>query len=173
MEIPMDLKSMANPVHRLIVGILFAVLGILCVTGQDMYSGITRESCTQVTAVFKDCKYRSTQSDHISNNIYLIFEDYDDLDIHSSCAGDELIQKLFDLEKGAVMEMLITDKNIYELKVNGETWLDFNTAKASMEGNLRALKYVGYVFIPFGALCAVTAVIHFIVRAAVKTKKKS
>ena len=168
MEISMDLKSMLNPVHRLAVGVLLTVLGIIIFAAQDSYGGVTRESCINVTAFFKECKYHSSTSDTGTRNIYLTFEDHDDADIHPSCVTPELRQDLFDLAPGTKMEFLLSEEGgvIYELKVNGQLWLDFNTAKSLIDANVRLIDYLGYVLLPAGALCVLSAVIHLIVRAA-------
>lgn len=54
-------------------------LGAVCILGQDWYAGVTKESCKQVEAVFKDCKY-------------------------PSCADERLTQRLFDLQPGTKMK---------------------------------------------------------------------
>ena len=172
MTLSLDLKSMLNPVHRLVVGVIFIILGILSVTGLEWYTGTTREQCLPVTAEFKSCKFHSTQTDYRSDSIYLTFTDHDDRDIHSSCLTAELEQKLFDLKAGTKITMLVNENTntIYELKANGETLLDFDTAKKTIDKNVTIVKYLGYVFLPFGGLCAVSAVIQFIVRAVSKPK---
>lgn len=44
-------------------------LGAVCILGQDWYAGVTKESCKQVEAVFKDCKYHSVEEGRDVNDI--------------------------------------------------------------------------------------------------------
>ena len=162
MEFSLDFKSFAEPKKRLVIGILFVVLGAVCIFGQGWYSGVTRENCIQVEAIFEDCKYHSIDDGIDNNNIFLVFEDYgSDLDIHPSYADDRLTQRLFDLPSGTKMKLLVNEKTneIYELEVSDELWLDFDTAKQKIDKNLTIVKYVGFVFLPIGAICVITAII--------------
>lgn len=174
MGLSFDLKSLADPKKRLVIGILFLVLGAVSILGQDWYSGVTRENCIQVEAVFEDCKYHSIEEGIDVNNIYLVFEDYgSNLDIHSSCADDRLTQKLFDLKSGTKMKLLVNEKTneIYELEVEGELWLDFGTAKEKIDKNVTIVKYVGFVALPIGAICFITAVIDLLWKAIARGRK--
>ena len=174
MVLSFDAKSIADPKKRLVMGILFLILGVVSIFGQDWYSGVTRESCTQVEAVFKDCKYYSHDGGINTNNIYLTFEDYaSNLDIHPSCADDRLTQRLYDLPSGTKMKLLINENtnNIYELEVAGDIWLDFDTAKEKIDKNVTIVKYVGFVLFPLGIICLITAVIALLWKAIVRRKK--
>ena len=174
MGLSFDLRSLANPKKRLVMGILFLVLGAVCVLGQDWYSGVTRENSTQVEAVFEDCKYHSQDRGINTNDIYLVFEDYgSNLDIHPSCADDQLTQRLFDLPSGTKMKLLVneTTNEIYELEVAGDIWLDFDTAKQKIDKNVTIVKYVGFVFLPIGAVCLITVVIALIWKAIVPGRR--
>jgi len=161
MEFSLDLKSIAEPKKRLVLGLLFLVLGAVCVFGQDWYSGVTRESCKYVEAVFEECKFHTLDEGKNNHDIYLVFEDYgSNLDIHSSCADDQLTQRLFDLPSGTKMNLLVNEKTneIYELEVEGDIWLDFDTAKEKIDKNVMIVKYAGFVALPIGAICFITAV---------------
>lgn len=174
MEISLDLKSFADPKKRLVLGILLLALGAVCILGQDWYSGVTRENCIQVEAVFEDCKYHSIDDGADVNDIYLVFEDYgSNLDIHSSCADDRLTQRLFDLQSGTKMKLLVneTTNEIYELEVDGELWLDFDRAKEKIDKNVTIVKYVGFAFLPIGAVCLITGVIALIWKAIVPERR--
>lgn len=59
------------------------------------------------------------------------------------------------------MKLLVNEKTneIYELEVSDELWLDFDTAKQKIDKNLTIVKYVGFVFLPIGAICVITAII--------------
>ena len=174
MEFSLDFKSFAEPKKRLVLGILLLALGAVCILGQDWYSGVTRENCIQVETVFEECKYHSIEEGIDTNNIYLVFEDYgSNLDIHSSCADDRLTQKLFDLKSGTKMKLLVneTTNEIYELEVDGELWLDFDTSKEKIDKNVTIVKYVGFVVLPIGAICIITAVIALLWRAIVPERR--
>ena len=159
-------ENLSKPWFRLIVGIILVLAGIFCLTNIDMYSGITRESCTEVEVTLYEMRVDISDGRTENQDIRLIFDDYDiNLDIHSSCMTDKLMSDMLTLEKGSKMTILHSDKNssIYELRVNGEVWLDFETAREKIDRNITFVKYAGYVMIPVGVVfiisVAVTAII--------------
>ena len=175
MGISIDLSSLLEPKKRLLIGILLIVLGAMAM-GRDANSGVTREDCIQVEAIFKDCKYYASSNKGMdSNDIYLVFKDYtSNLDIHSSCADDRLTQRLFDLESGTKMRLLVNQKNltVFELEVEGDIWLDFDTAKEKIEKNLSIVRYVGKGLGVAGIICFITAIFSLL-RDVLKHKKNS
>lgn len=176
MGFSIDLSSILEPKKRLLMGILFIVFGVIAVWGKDGNSGVTREDCIRVEAVFKDCRYYASGGDGIdTNDIYLVFEDYNsNLYLHSSCANDRLTQRLFDLKAGAKMRLLVNERTntVYELEVEGDTWLDFDTAKEKIENNLNILGHVGKVLFVAGIICFITALFSLI-RDVLKRNKNS
>lgn len=159
MSFSFGLKDLVDPMKRLVMGILLLALGIFCQIGKDWYQGVERSTCTEVEATFDDCKYRSVDGAVDANSIYLTFEDYSrDVDIHSSCADDELTQRLMELKSGTKMKLLVHEKNnlAYEIKVNGETWLDFDEARSEIKKNNNVITIVGYVMLGIGAVFAVS-----------------
>ena len=174
MEFSLDLKSFAEPKKRLVIGILLFALGAVCILGQDWYAGVTKESCKQVEAVFKDCKYHSVEEGRDVNDIYLVFEDYGtNLDVHPSCADERLTQRLFDLQPGAKMKLLANEKTgeIYELEVEGDIWLDFDTAKEKIDNNVMIVKYAGFAALSIGGIFFITALIALIRKGIITGKK--
>lgn len=166
MEIPLNLKTLSNPLARLLLGIVLIIIGTLCFVGQNWYSGITRENCKEVETSL-DKVLATRINDTSSHKIELFFEDYDQsLVVHSSCSSVELMSDLLDLEKGTKMTVIHSNKNsnIYELRVNGEVWLDFDTTKAKIDENIAFLKYVGYVLIPIGAILIISAAVSAVVK---------
>ena len=163
MSFSFGLRDLLDPMKRLIMGVLLIALGIFCMIGKNWYQGMERSDCAVVEATFDDCKYHSDSDGGIDvNSVYLTFDDYgSDLDIHTSCAGDELIERLMDLKSGAKMKLLVHEKTkiIYELKVNGETWLDFDDARASIEKNNNIITIVGYIMLGLGVIFAISAII--------------
>lgn len=156
------LRDLVDPKKRFFMGLLLLALGLFCHIGKDWYQGVERSTCTEVEATFDDCKYRSTDGGIDSNSIYLTFDDYSrDVDIHSSCADDKLTQRLMDLKSGAKMKFLVYEKTnlAYEIKVNGETWLDFDEARSEIKKNNNVITIVGYVMLGIGAIFAVSGVV--------------
>lgn len=162
MSFSFGLRDLADPMKRLVMGALLLALGIFCQIGKDWYQGVDRSTCTEVEATFDDCKYRSTDGGIDSNSIYLTFDDYSrDVDIHSSCADNKLTQRLMDLKSGAKMKLLVHEKTnlAYEIKVNGETWLDFDEARSEIKKNNNVITIVGYVMLGIGAIFAVSGIV--------------
>ena len=162
MSFSFGLRDLADPMKRLVMGILLLALGVFCQIGKDWYQGVDRSTCTEVEATFDDCKYRSIDGAVDANSIYLTFEDYSrDVDIHSSCADDELTQRLMELKSGTKMKLLVHEKTnlAYELKVNGEIWLDFDDARVSIEKNNNIITIVGYIMLGLGVIFAISAII--------------
>ncbi len=163
MSFSFGLRDLLDPMKRLIMGVLLIALGIFCMIGRNWYQGMERSDCAVVEATFDDCKYRSDGDGGIDvNSVYLTFDDYSsDLDIHTSCADNELIERLMDLKSGAKMKLLVHEKTgiIYELKVNGETWLDFDDARSSIEKNNNIITIVGYIMLGLGVVFAISAII--------------
>jgi len=162
MSFSFGLRDLADPMKRLVMGALLLALGIFCQIGKDWYQGVDRSTCTEVEATFDDCKYRSVDGAVDANSIYLTFEDYSrDVDVHSSCADDELTQRLMELKSGTKMKLLVHEKTnlVYEIKVNGETWLDFDEARNEIKKNNNVITIVGYVMLGIGAIFAVSGVV--------------
>lgn len=168
MSFSFGLRDLADPKKRLIMGVMFIALGVFCVIGKGWYNGIERTDCVMVDVTFDDCKYRSDGDGGIDvHNVYLTFDDYSsDLDIHSSCANDKLIEKLMNLKSGTNMKLLINDKTktVYEIKVGGEIWLDFEDAKEAIEKNINIIQIVAYVLLVVGVVLIISATIPLIFR---------
>jgi len=64
------------------------------------------------------------------------------------------------------MKLLVHEKTgiIYELKVDGETWLDFDDARNSIEKNNNIITIVGYIMLGLGAVFTISAIIPLIFR---------
>lgn len=159
MEFEFNAENLSKPWFRLVIGIIFVVAGIFCFT--DMYSGITRENCVEAEVTLYEMRVDLTDTKN-SRDIWLIFEDYDDsLNIHPSCVTDEFLSDMLTLKKGAKMKILHSTKNsnIYELWVNDEKWLDFDTANQKINENANLLKYAGYGLVPVGAIFIISVIL--------------
>ena len=168
MSFSFGLRDLADPKKRMIMGVLLIALGLFCMIGKNWYQGMERTDCVEVEATFDECKYRSDADGGIDvNSIYLTFDDYgSDLDIHSSCTKGKLTERLMNLKSGTKMKLLVHEKTgiIYELKVDGETWLDFDDARNSIEKNNNIITIVGYIMLGLGAVFTISAIIPFVFR---------
>lgn len=173
MEFSLSAESLSRPWYRALAGVVLIVIGIAFFTLQKPNSDITREDCTEVEASLYDLRVEWSD-DGVTNGIWLIFDDYDKtLDIHSSCVTDELLSDLIDLEKGTRMKFLHSNEssNIYELWVDGEKWLDFDTTKATISGNMAIVKYVSYGLIPVGALLIISVPVMELIKKLKKNEQ--
>lgn len=155
MEFSFDLQSLKDPKKMLFLGALLLVIGAFCFVGPKWNDGVTRENCITLEVTFDDCKYRSGDKGLDSNSIYLTFRDYsDNLDIHSSCANDKLTEDLMELRSGTKMKIVTNEQTryIYELSVNGETWLGFDEAIEKISNNMAFGRNIGYVTMAAGAV---------------------
>ncbi|MBQ8798840.1 MAG: hypothetical protein IJZ55_04670 [Lachnospiraceae bacterium] len=171
MEFSFDFRSLKDPKKRLLLGVLLLAVGIFCMVGLDWNSDVTRENCVEMVVTFDDCKYHSVDGGWDSNSIYLTFQDYsDNLDIHSSCANDRLTQDLMELKSGTKMRIVMNEetRHIYELEVDGSTWLGFEDAINKIEKNMVALEYLGYAALAAGALVFTVTVISLAFEAIKK-----
>ncbi|MBE5944323.1 MAG: hypothetical protein E7258_05330 [Lachnospiraceae bacterium] len=168
MSFSFGLRDLAAPKKRMIMGVLLIALGLFCMIGKNWYQGMERTDCVEVEATFDECKYRSDADGGIDvNSIYLTFDDYgSDLDIHSSCTKGKLTERVMNLKSGTKMKLLVHEKTgiIYELKVDGETWLDFDDARNSIEKNNNIITIVGYIMLGLGAVFTISAIIPLIFR---------
>lgn len=161
MEFSLNAETLSKPWFRAVVGIILIVAGFLAVTSQSNYSGITRENCIEAEVTLYEFRVNSADV-KFNRGVWFIFDDYDrSLSLHSSCVSDKLMSDVLKLEKGTEMKVLYSEKNgtIYEMSVNGEQWLDFDTANSEIAGNIAILKYGGYVLLPVGAVLAASAFI--------------
>lgn len=176
MEFSFDLQSLKDPKKVLFLGILLLVIGAFCFVGLDWNDGVTRENCVTLEATFDDCKYRSGEKGLDSNSIYLTFRDYsDNLDIHSSCANDKLTRDLMELRSGTKMKIVASEQTryIYELSVNGETWLAFDDAMGKISNNMAFGKNIGCLALAIGAVFCLTVVVSALWSAFEKKKAKN
>ncbi len=165
MELNFNAENLSKPWFRALVGIIFLLAGIGCHVTQDAYAEVTRESCIEAEASIYEMRLDSL-SNNMDRSIWLIFDDYEQsLTVHASCASDEVIAALRNLEKGEKVKFLHTEKNgyIYELWVNGELLFDFQTARRMIDENVAIGTMIGYILIPVGALFILSVpVIEFI-----------
>ena len=156
-----DFKDLANPKKRLLLGILLIVLGVFCMMAKGWYIDVAREDCTSVEAIFDDCKYRSGNHGIEVNSIYLTFDYSSDLDIHPSCASNELTEKLMNLKSGTKMELIVYEKTltVYEIKVADKIWLAFDDACKKIENNYSIIRYVAYGFLAVGVVFVITFIV--------------
>lgn len=168
-----SLKNLADPKKRLLIGILVIVIGAVCLCGQGLYSGVTRESCVAVEATYDSFRYPASSKDKTTTRQpYLSFSDYDsELSIHPSCVTYEMEKDLQDLPSGTKMKFLIDEetRTIYELEVAGKMWLDFDTAREKINTNMKIIDYIGYAALPLGVICFVSGLIGI----ALKKRKTS
>lgn len=144
------------------LGVLLIVLASFCIIGKNWYMNVDRADCISVEAIFDDCKYHSGNDGIDINSIYLTFDDYGpNLDIHPSCVSNILTDKLMHLKSGTKMNLKVYEKTLtaYEIKVNGETWLDFDDACKKIENNYRIISYAAYVFLAAGVIFVITFVV--------------
>lgn len=162
MEFSFDFNSLREPKKRLLLSILLLAIGAFCMVGLDWNDGVTRDNCVTLEVTFDDCKYHSIDDAIDSNSIYLTFQDYStNLDIHASCANDRLTQDLMELRSGTKMKLVVNEdtRHIYELSVDGETWLAFDDAIKKISNNMVFGKYIGYAAMAAGALCLLTVIV--------------
>lgn len=165
MEFSFDFNSLKEPKKRLLLGIILLAFGIACLAGKEWSANETRDKCVAVEATFDECKYRSGAKGTDLNSIYLTFTDYDDdLDIHSSCTGDGLIQDLMDLKSGTKMQLMVNEETryIYDLKVLGETWLSIDDSVQKIGENMLILRYIGYVLLVAGGLFVLSFIVPLV-----------
>lgn len=176
MEVSFDLQILKEPKKMLFLGILLLGIGVFMFVGLDWNDGVTRENCITLEATFDDCKYRSGEKGLNSNSIYLTFRDYSDaLDIHSSCADDKLTQDLMELRSGTKMRIVVNEETryIYEISVNGETWLAFDDAMGKISNNMAFGKNIGCLALAIGAVFCLTVVVSALWSAFEKKKAKN
>lgn len=162
MNFSIGIRDLANPWKRLMLGVLLIVLASFCIIGKNWYMNVDRADCISVEAIFDDCKYHSGNDGIDINSIYLTFDDYGpNLDIHPSCVSNILTDKLMHLKSGTKMNLKVYEKTLtaYEIKVNGETWLDFDDACKKIENNYRIISYAAYVFLAAGVIFVITFVV--------------
>ena len=162
MSFSFGLRDLVDPRKRLIMAVLLMALGLFCWIGKDWYQGVDRSDCLVVEATFDDCKYRSIDGAIDSNSIYLTFKDYShNIDLRSSCADDNLTQRLMELKSGTKMKLLVYEKTnlAYEIKVNGDTWLDFNDARDYIRKNNDLITIVGCIMLGIGAILVVSSIV--------------
>lgn len=167
MEFQFNAENLSKPWFRAIIGIIFIIAGFLCFTSDNVYSGVTRESCTEVEAGIYEVRPGKIENGR-HKGFWVILDDYDvSLNIHPSCVTPELTTVMLDIKKGERVKLLYTDKNsnIYELWVKGEKVLDFDTANKKIQENSSLLKYASYVLLPAGAL--------FLISSFIKKKNKA
>lgn len=165
MEFSFDFNSLKEPKKRLLLGMILLVFGIACVAGKEWNAEVAKDNCVAVEATFDECKYRSGAKGTDLNSIYLTFTDYDDdLDIHSSCTDDGLIQDLMELKSGTKMQLMVNEETrcIYELKVGGKTWLSLDDAVEKIDENMLTLRNIGYVLIVAGGLFVLTFIVSLV-----------
>jgi len=162
LSLEINKDTLRSPKVRLILCVLAAVLAVLCINGNLTGRSFERGDMTPVTAVFKDCIHRPNAeiTSVNANDIYLVFEGGDRFYIHANCADDELTQRLFRLDAGTEVEMLvdISAGNITELVIDGEEWLSFETVQQKMNSLEVVLDWVGYGMIAAAAVLAVSLV---------------
>ena len=165
MELSYDLQCLKEPKKMLGLGILLLAIGAFMFVGLDWNDGVTRENCVTMELTLDDCKYRSGDKGLDSNSIYLTFRDYsDNLDIHSSCANDELTEALMKLRSGTKMRLVVSEETrcIYEISVNGETWLTFEDAIKKINNNMEFGRCIGYVSLAVGAVFTLTVLVSLL-----------
>ena len=173
MELSYDLQCLKEPKKMLGLGILLLAIGAFMFVGLDWNDGVTRENCVMMELTLDDCKYRSGDKGLDSNSIYLTFRDYSDhLDIHSSCADDKLTQDLMELRSGTKMKLVVSEetRHIYEISVDGETWLTFEDAIKKINNNMEFGKYIGCVTLAVGTVFVLTVLVS-VLWSAFKKKK--
>ena len=171
MEIPINAETMSKPWFRALIGIICIIAGYFCFTMPDQYSGVTRESCTEAEVVLYELRMGEMRNG-LPNGMWLIFDDYDlSLDIHSSCVTNELADAMRGLKKGTKMTILHSNSssNIYELTINGEVLLDFDTANRKINENASLGRYIGYFLMPVGAVLIISVPVMILVK---KLRKK-
>lgn len=159
MELTFNAENLSKPWFRALIGVIFILAGFFCLITQNQHSDITRENCIEAEGHLYELRTSSNKYGG-ARGMWLIFEDYDmSLNIHSSCATDELTSKMLSFKKGTKMKFLhgSEDANIYELWVNDELLLDFDTAKKKIDENIAIGTYIGYVLLPAGVIFAVSA----------------
>ena len=165
MEFSFDFNSLKEPKKRLLLGIILLAFGIVCLAGKEWSATEARDKCVAVEATFDECKYRSGAKGTDLKSIYLTFTDYDDdLDIHSSCTGDGLIQDLMDLKSGTKMQLMVNEETryIYDLKVLGETWLSIDDSVQKIGENMLILRNIGYVLLVAGGLFVLSFIVPLV-----------
>ncbi|MBE6759844.1 MAG: hypothetical protein E7554_07125 [Ruminococcaceae bacterium] len=159
MKISLEINrnTLQSPKIRLILCLLAFVVAATCLYG-NRADEMARESMTPVTAVFSECRYRSSDSAINSNDIYLDFDDHDRLYLYQKCATDELTQRLIELEPGAKAEMLVEPYGRYitELEIDGEMWMSFETMQRTMVGQDTVFKWVSIVLFIVGGVLALS-----------------
>lgn len=173
MEFSFDLQTLKEPKKMLLLGILLLVIGAFMFVGLDWNDGVRRDNCVVLEVTFDDCKYHSLDDSVDSNSIYLTFQDYStNLDIHPSCADDKLTQDLMELRSGTKMKLVASEEtlHIYELSVEGETWLAFDDAMRKISNNMVLGKYIGYVAMTVGAVFVLTGIVSSL-WVAIKRRK--
>lgn len=58
MEFEFNAENFSKPWFRLVVGIILVLAGIFCLTNPDIYSGITRESCTEAEVTLYEMRFK-------------------------------------------------------------------------------------------------------------------
>ena len=164
MEIPLTAENLSKPWFRAVIGIILVIAGFFFTDADGVYKDVTRESCVEGEGTLYDLRVDSLKGNTI-RGMWLIFDDYEQsLTIHASCSSDELISTMYKLKKDKTKLSFVhaTDNGcIYELWANGEKLLDFETSKEKINNNVSLIKYVGYAFIPLGAVLFLTSFIKF------------
>ncbi|MBQ7004310.1 MAG: hypothetical protein IJN11_08020 [Oscillospiraceae bacterium] len=160
MEFSLNKETFANPLKRFLFGVLILIISIVVVFVSGQYAGVTKENCLQVEAVFDKCKSRSSQTSEGHFTYYLVLEDNpSEYIIHPSFEHSHLVGDLLALRSGTPVTLLVDEKSgtIYELVVDGETWLPFDEAKKSIDKNMVLARYIAYVCAGVGGICILSA----------------
>ncbi len=164
MEIPLTVENLSKPWFRAIIGVVIIIAGIFFTNATDIYSDVTRESCIEGEGTIYDLRVDSMQGNG-KRGMWIIFDDYEQsLNIHASCSSDELVTIMYKLEKEKTRLKFLhgaENGNIYELWADGKQLLDFETSKKKINNNVSMIVYVGYAFIPIGALLFISSFIKF------------
>lgn len=164
MEIPLTIENLAKPWFRAVIGVLLIVAGFFFSNSGDVYDDITRENCVAGDGTIYDLRVDSMNGTQ-KRGMWIIFDDHDrSLVIHASCSSDELVSTMYKLEKEKTrLKFLYGEENgtIYELWADGKQLLDFETSKEKIDNNVVLIDYIGYVFIPLGALLVISSFIKF------------
>ncbi len=173
MEFEFNAKNLAKPWFRALIGVIFVVAGFFCVTSDDVFSSVTRESCIEGEGTIYDMRVDSSRV-NTARGIWLVFNDYEQsLTIHSSCSSDELVSAMYEIKnQGTRLKFLHSEDSgtIYELWADGKQLLDFETSREKVGGNVALVRYAGYVLLPAGALFIISVPVVELIK---KRKNKS
>ena len=77
---------------------------------------------------------------------------------------DKLTQDLMELRSGTKMRLVVSEETrcIYEISVNGETWLTFEGAIKKINNNMEFGRCIGYVSLAVGAVFTLTVLVSLL-----------